>query len=667
MGALAASTPVRKTWQSPEIQDANVEAGRLTLPLDQIPWPTGLTAMCRMFAIMGRTSNMTHGLTLARPQILSTWEHLLGRGINGLQALTDTVGPPARSIILRDGGIKVIKDVADMPEAMFTDADVRNLPVLKQHEDSVINSVTIEGTTIGSISSGVLNTRPLEYQVLDGLEATERVNVARRILAAYQNGLTSLSMEFNADDARNQSQVAALMPGRVIQLDSTYLGGVFNGPVSGLQWEWKDRRAAVRASIEVQPPAPVLTGFRLYATVFYQDTNDDFQERLGFFDVGTGLITVVDVGDPSGGSGTLPVIRALAYDGDTDTLWGVRSTGNIYRLINIDTSTGVGTDTGIDTGAVLGMAYRPVDGKLYMVGIGGLKTYEVATQTFATIVSSGLSSTRGLAYAPELDVFYGVSAGFEGPYTLTPQGGETVGSDIVAGIRPVRGLAYDHQMQRLYGATETGIIYHIALNPLALNRIGSTDDFGLALGAGDAAVFGLAYMQLSTGGGGTPAAAFEWRFDTLIALETYFDVTLGSSNGQWEFESGGSTGSGNTGPSPNNNDPFVHTEASSNNGESSMETNSPAVALADANDVLHDEGYRYPLRLYQQSGVYHPRPAIPGAGDGRRHVDDHRHAVRMGLRRDSERRRYRNRYQRRRFHGGPRRRLAGCNGQHRRL
>ena len=74
-----------------------------------------------------------------------------------------------------------------------------------------------------------MNTRPLEYSVLDGLASAERVNVARRILAAYQNGLTSLNMEFNADDSRNQANVVALLPGRVIQLDSTYLGDVYEG------------------------------------------------------------------------------------------------------------------------------------------------------------------------------------------------------------------------------------------------------------------------------------------------------------------------------------------------------------------------------------------------------------------------------------------------------
>ena len=38
-------------------------------------------------------------------EILSRWEHTSGRGINGLQALTDTVGPPARSIICGTAGL----------------------------------------------------------------------------------------------------------------------------------------------------------------------------------------------------------------------------------------------------------------------------------------------------------------------------------------------------------------------------------------------------------------------------------------------------------------------------------------------------------------------------------------------------------------------------------
>ena len=60
------------------------------------------------------------------------------------------------------------------------------------------------------------------------------------------------------------------------------------------------------------------------------------------------------------------------------------------------------------------------------------------------------------------------------------------------------------------------------------------------------------------------------------------------SDGHWKFDPRGSTASGNTGPSPNNADSFVHTEASSNSGETSMATNGLAVASSDANDTLND-------------------------------------------------------------------------------
>ena len=75
-------------------------------------------------------------------------------------------------VIKRNGGLQVLKDVSDTVEYSFDDSDVRSRPVVRQHEDSVINTVTIEGTTLGSLSSTVRNSRPLEYDVLDGLAAT---------------------------------------------------------------------------------------------------------------------------------------------------------------------------------------------------------------------------------------------------------------------------------------------------------------------------------------------------------------------------------------------------------------------------------------------------------------------------------------------------------------
>ena len=261
---------------------------------------------------------------------LSAWEHSSGRAITSAQALVDTVGPPARMVIRRNGGMRVIKDVSDVIEASFTDADVRELPDLQQHEDSVINSVTIEGTTLGSIRSTVRNTRPLEYMVLDGLAATERVNVIRRILRAYENGLTTLDLDFHADNDRNQASVSALEPGTVIELQSDFLGQTYEGPVSGLRWRWEGTRAFVRANVEIQPPPPEVFGLRLYLVVNASGGVDDF---LYFIDAETGLATQISTGDPQGHFG-------LAYNPNLSRLYGKRGSDEVLR---IDTTSGVGT------------------------------------------------------------------------------------------------------------------------------------------------------------------------------------------------------------------------------------------------------------------------------------------------------------------------------------
>ena len=99
-------------------------------------------------------------------------------------------------------------------------------------------------------------------------------------------------------------------------------------------------------------------------------------------------------------------------------------------------------------------------------------------------------------------------------------------------------------------------------------------------------------LTLETSGGGPrpPAPDFNWRFDTLASFNTYFTTPAGTNFGHWESEASGSTSSRNTGPSPNNVDSFVHTEAnsSSSTSESSMETNGLATATDDANDTLND-------------------------------------------------------------------------------
>ena len=277
-------------------------------------------------------------------ELLSNWEHPLGKAVASAQALVDSVGPPARMVIRRNGGMQFIKNVSDTVQASFTDTDVREMPDLVQHEDSVINSVTVEGTTLGSLNSTVRNTKPLDYRVLDGLAASERVNVIRRILRAYENGLTTIDLDFHADNDRNQASVAALEPGQVIELDSVFLGQTYQGPVSGLRWRWEGVRAFVQTNMEIRPPPPTQRVLTVYMTGTTRQI-PDLANRLFFLNLLTGVATTVDVGEAN-------FIRALGYDSDNDFLYGTRQPnvndqstefGAVTELGRINVSTGVGT------------------------------------------------------------------------------------------------------------------------------------------------------------------------------------------------------------------------------------------------------------------------------------------------------------------------------------
>ena len=426
---------------------------------------------------------------------LSSWEHS-GKAISSAQQLTDTVGPPARMVIRRNGGIRVIKDVADVPEYFFTDQDVIGQAKVKQHEDSVINTVTIEGTTLGSVSSTVRNRRPLDYDVLDGLAATERVNVIRRILRAYENGLTSLAFEVDADDDRNQADVAALLPGKVIELQSEQLNATHQGPVSGLRWRWERTRAFVRANIVVQPPEPDVFGVRLYFVTTFLD-------NLLFIDVETGISTTIPSGDPGA--------SALAYDPNNDILYG----GGGRFVYNINTTTGVGTQIGAGAFPTLfsfdyrAMAYDSSNDVLYAAAVFrqfsgddasvGLYTINTADGTLTQLPFPSVdirfrrNGISGLAFNSRADVLYAT----EGSRLATLNVPDlSVVSDInLVGIVSLFSLAYDDNNLTLYGVLN-GPGRLITIDPVGgtYERIGTTDDFGLP----DAIEFntGLAYMSL---------------------------------------------------------------------------------------------------------------------------------------------------------------------------
>ena len=427
---------------------------------------------------------------------LSTWEHDDRPAIRGLQELADTTGPPARMVIKRNGGLQVIKDVSDTVEYSFDDSDVRSRPVVRQHEDSVINTVTIEGTTLGSLSSTVRNRRPLEYDVLDGLAATERVNVIRRILAAYQNGLTSLTQEMPADDDRNQADVLALRPGTVIELDSETLGQTYQGSVSSLRWEWRRTRATVRVNVEIQPPVSEVVGVRLYMVAM-----EDFGTTgLYIIDVETGLGTRVDVGVSN-------VSQGLAYDPNNDVLYGTNS-ADLYR---INPTTGAGTligSFGLVGGRIYGLAYDSERDILY--GVGGapngtrmrIWTVDPATAVPTEIPTSiGTPTMRGAAFDPSTGRLF--MGGFVDNvfYSVDPTDVSTLTSvqTTPTGIHRIFGLAYDPSNHYLYALAEQGPLGH-GLVRLQLTgnweRVGTADNFGLS--GGDLTGYGLAYMRLES-------------------------------------------------------------------------------------------------------------------------------------------------------------------------
>ena len=380
---------------------------------------------------------------------------------------------------------------------------MRNEPNLEQHEDSVINTVTIEGTTLGSLSSTVRNRRPLEYDVLDGLADAERVNVIRRILRAYENGLNTIDPEFPADDTRNQAKVALLEPGLVIEYDSASLGQTFTGPVSGLRWRWEGTRAFVRANVEVQPPPPDLYGVRLYLT---GSTFPD-SRQLFIVDVETGLATRVDVGITGGGTG-------LAYDANHDILYSTDG-ANLYR---INTTTGVGTLIGShglsQFHPLSGMAYDTMRDVLRAgssVEFNG-RYYEVNTTTgAATEVPSSPSGfghqlgVLGMAYDRNLDqIIVGgdavISPG-EIILRLEPATGAVI-STLSVEVTGIRALAYDNDNRHLYAVvgieglgSGEDFLYRIGPTGI-LNRIGTSENFGLGIFNTTISSIGLAYMSL---------------------------------------------------------------------------------------------------------------------------------------------------------------------------
>ena len=329
----------------------------------------------------------------------------------------------------------------------------------------------------------------------------------RRILTAYQNGLTSITMDITADDDRNQADVIALSPGTVIQLDSETLRDSYKGPISSLRWEWRRTRATVRVNVEVQPPVPEISGARLWLTLTGANVGPfpNVISYLYFVDAETGISMQVDVGVAS-------FTEGLAYDLNHDVLYGTRLElpGALGR---INVMTGVGTEIGEFSGAdvdIRALAYDTTKDRLCGLGRGTFlingvpqertALYEIdTTDASLTQISEPLNlGSLGftLAYSPAGKFLTTQPSATEARIvSLNAEDGtlEIIG-DWHTELRAVGGMAFDPESQVLYGVSTE--LYRIDILGIP-TRIGTADDLGIALGLGvSIAGRGLAFMRL---------------------------------------------------------------------------------------------------------------------------------------------------------------------------
>ncbi|MCR4317632.1 MAG: hypothetical protein NUW37_14930 [Planctomycetes bacterium] len=172
-------------------------------------------------------------------------------------------------------------------------------------------------------------------------------------------------------------------------------------------------------------------------------------------------------------------IGGLAYDPDTDTLYGVDSATK--KLITIDTSTGQGTAVGaVGFDYVNGLAFDPNTDTLY--GVCDFNTGTTYNSKLIRINTSigagteigltGFRSSTGLDFDPDTNTLYGV---FQGPTS----GGINLSTSVLVSINTSSGagsqvgytgyytgsLAFDTSSDKLYGAMTNGQGSLIEIDP----------------------------------------------------------------------------------------------------------------------------------------------------------------------------------------------------------
>ena len=405
-------------------------------------------------------------------------------GFEAIQDLMDAVGPPARMIVLRSGGLKFIKDVETAAVASFTEQAVTNFPELKQDEQSVVTEITFRGTTVSSFRTNVGNRRPLTYRLLTGFPSTEFGNVSQRIFAKYQNGLNLLSLEFSADDDRAQGDVVALLPGDVIEYDSEFFDTTWSGPVGGVKWSWQQqRRAKAMLQLEVDPPTQTGGEGRLYATTILPG---EIHSSLIFIDVETGIGSEVLLDSDIGvGAGT-----SLAYDPNNDIVY-LTNNQTLYRLNPITSvATEIGSFGSSPPFTNTGLAYDSINDVLYACGIatiigttrGVLATLDVMTGAKTLISANNFGAIAvirpaSLAFDSNIGLLYMGRTDSPNLYSVDQAGVGTLVFDTGLPSQGINALTYDPIMGHLYGS-QLDRLY--AIDPFAqtVTRRGTVNDFG---------------------------------------------------------------------------------------------------------------------------------------------------------------------------------------------
>ncbi len=224
-----------------------------------------------------------------------------------------------------------------------------------------------------------------------------------------------------------------------------------------------------RATFRGTPPI-INPEAKLYAV-------DDSTDSLVVIDPATGAGTAV-------GSLGVSGVRSLAFDRNTDTLYG--TTIPLRQLVRIDIDTGAATVVGsLGEFDIQGLAFDSNTDTLYGTTVAPRQLVRIDTRTGAVTVAKSLGGNTvwTLAFDPNTDTLYGGND--SGLMTLSTATGAVTERGALA-FNTIQGLAYNPGFRTLYGVDRvSGQLLRIDRftgESTAIGPIGFDQVHGLAVG-----------------------------------------------------------------------------------------------------------------------------------------------------------------------------------------